>query len=92
MTEKFTASMLKNPLFPDKVEFSDKGVSFKIQKALRSSENFVFYSDISGVELDEGVMFTTIHVLPRQREKITIKNFSKRDARRVKELILEKAG
>ncbi len=88
--QKFKASALMNPFFPDSITFGEKGVTFTIKKFLRSNDNFVFYSDISGVEIDNGVFFSTIRVLPRMRPEIVIENFGKRDALRVKELILEK--
>ncbi len=90
MNEKFTASGLKNPMFPDEITFSDKGVTFKVRKAFNSTDNFVFYHDISGVEIDSGVFFSTIRVIPRMRPEIVMNNFSKSDAKKVKELLLEK--
>lgn len=92
MNEKFAASTLKNPLFPDTVEFSEKGVTFKIRKAITATENFVFYDDIAGVEIDFGVLFATIRIKARAREQdIVINNFSKGDAKKIKQLILERA-
>ena len=87
---KFKASALMNPFFPDSVTFGEKGVTFTIKKFLRSNDNFVFYNDISGVEIDNGVFFSTVRVLPRMRPEIVIQNFGKRDALKVKELILER--
>ncbi|MFD2519793.1 hypothetical protein [Emticicia soli] len=92
MNERFAASTLKNPLLPDEVIFSEKGVTFKERKVFRSSENFVFYNDIAGVEIDSGMFFSTIRIKARAREhEIVIENFTKNDARKVKELILERA-
>ncbi len=92
MNEKFTASTLKNPLFPDQVVLGDKGVTFIIRKTFSKTENFVFYNDIAGVEVDSGVIWATIRVKARAREhEIVINNFAKRDASRIKELILERA-
>lgn len=92
MNERFSASTLKNPLMPDEVIFSEKGVTFKARKVFSSSENFVFYNDIAGVEIESGVFFATIRIKARAREhEIIIENFSKSDARKVKELILERA-
>lgn len=92
MNERFAASTLKNPLLPDEVIFSEKGVTFKERKVFRSSENFVFYNDIAGVEIDSGMFFSTIRIKARAREhEIVIENFTKSDARKVKELILERA-
>ena len=89
MAEKFRSSSFKDPLNPDVVEFSDKGVTFSTRKLIGGTDNFVFYSDISGVEIDNGMFFANIHVIPRARPEIVIRNFSKSDARRIKELILE---
>lgn len=92
MNERFSASTLKNPLMPDEVIFSDKGVTFKARKVFSSSEQFVFYSDIAGVEIESGIFFSTISIKARAREEaIVIENFTKGDARKVKELILERA-
>jgi len=92
MNERFSASTLKNPLMPDEVIFSEKGVTFKERKVLSSTENFVFYNDIAGVEIDSGIFFSTIRIKARAREQeIVIENFAKADARKVKELILERA-
>ena len=89
MNERFKASGLMNPLFPDEVTFGEKGVTFKVKKLFRSTDNFVFYSDISGVEIENSVFFSTIRVIPRMRPEIIINNFSKGDAKKVKELILQ---
>ncbi len=78
-----------NPLFPDEVTFGEKGVTFTVRQFLKSKDNFVFYSDISGVEISSGVFFSEIRVIPRMRPEILIRNFSKRDALKVKELILQ---
>ena len=92
MNERFSASTLKNPLMPDEVIFTEKGVTFKARKVFSSSENFVFYNDIAGVEIDSGIFFSTIRIKARAREEeIVIENFTKGDARKVKELILERA-
>ncbi|AFK05401.1 hypothetical protein Emtol_4278 [Emticicia oligotrophica DSM 17448] len=92
MNERFSASTLKNPLMPDEVIFSEKGVTFKERKVLSSTENFVFYNDIAGVEIDSGMFFSTIRIKARAREQeIVIENFAKSDARKIKELILERA-
>lgn len=88
--QKFKASALMNPFFPDSVSFGEKGVTFTVKKFLRSNDNFVFYNDISGVEIENGIFFATIRVVPRMRPEIIIQNFGKRDALRVKDLILEK--
>lgn len=90
MNERFKASALMNPMFPDEVSFGEKGVTFTVKKLFRSNDNFVFYSDISGVEIDSGIFFSTIRVIPRMRPEIIINNFSKGDAKKVKQLILDK--
>lgn len=90
MNERFSASGLMNPFFPDEISFGEKGVTFKVRKLFKSNDNFVFYSDISGVELDSGMFFSTIRIIPRMRPEIIINNFTKGDAKKVKELILEK--
>lgn len=79
-----------NPLYPDTISFGEKGVTFTVRKFLRSNDSFVFYHDISGVEIENGVFYSTIRVLPRMRPEIVIQNFGKRDALRVKELLLER--
>jgi hypothetical protein len=88
MNERFRASGLMNPIFPDEVTFGEKGVTFTVRKLFRSTDNFVFYSDISGVEIENSIFFSTIRVIPRMRPEIIINNFSKGDAKKVKELIL----
>jgi hypothetical protein len=90
MNEKYSASALMNPFFPDEVSFGDKGVTFTVKKLFRSTDNFVFYTDISGVEIENSMFFSTIRIIPRMRPEIIINNFSKGDAKRVKELILQK--
>jgi len=90
MNEKYSASSIMNPMFPDEITFGEKGVTFKVRKLFKSTDNFVFYTDISGVEIENGVIFSTIHIIPRMRPEIIINNFSKGDAKKVKELILEK--
>ncbi|TAE30598.1 MAG: hypothetical protein EAZ91_09695 [Cytophagales bacterium] len=88
MNERFSSSTFKDPIRQDVIEFNDKGVTFKVKKLIGGTDNFVFYSDISGVEIDNGLFFSTIRVIPRARPEIIINNFTKGDARRVKELIL----
>jgi hypothetical protein len=89
MTQIFRSSSFKDPLTRDEVEFNDKGVTFRIRKLIGGTDNFVFFSDISGVEIDNGIFFSTIRVIPRARQEIVIQNFTKSDARKVKELILQ---
>ncbi len=90
MNEVFTASRLKDAINPDQVIFSEKGVTFKIKKLVGGSENFVFYADISGIEIESGLLFATIRIIPRARQEITIENFTKGDAQEIKRLILER--
>lgn len=90
MNERYSASGLMNPFFPDEITFGEKGVTFKVRKLFRSNDNFVFYSDISGVEIDSGMFFSTIRIIPRMRPEIIINNFTKGDAKKVKDLILQK--
>ena len=90
MNERFSASGLMNPFFPDEITFGEKGVTFKVRKLYKSNDNFVFYSDISGVEIDSSIFFSTIRIIPRMRPEIIINNFTKGDAKKVKELILAK--
>jgi len=90
MDEIFKASRLKDPITPDEVILTEKGVTFRIKEVLGGSENFVFYEDISGIEIDNGIIFATIKVIPRAREEIVIENFSREDARQIKALILER--
>ena len=89
MNERFKASGLMNPMFPDEITFGEKGVTFTVKKLFRSTDNFVFYSDISGVEIENSMFFSTIRVIPRMRPEIIINNFSKGDAKKVNELILQ---
>ncbi|WP_439582435.1 hypothetical protein [Dyadobacter bucti] len=89
MNQRYSASGLMNPFFPDEVSFGEKGVTFKVRKLFRSTDNFVFYTDISGVEIESGIFFSTIRVIPRMRQEIIINNFTKGDAKKVKELILQ---
>jgi hypothetical protein len=90
MNEVFTASRLKDALSPDEVVFNEKGVSFKVNKVIGGTDNFVFYKDISGVEIDNGLFFSTIRVIPRARPEIVIEGFTKGDAKSIKQLILER--
>ncbi|GAB4001622.1 hypothetical protein GCM10028807_58230 [Spirosoma daeguense] len=89
MAETFRSSSFKDPIRRDEVEFNDKGVTFREKKLIGGTDNFVFYSDISGVEIDNGLFFATIRVIPRARPQIVLNNFTKSDARRIKELILQ---
>lgn len=88
MAEIFKSSSFKDPIKRDIVEFNDKGVTFRVNKLIGGTDNFVFYGDISGVEIDNGLFFSTIRIIPRARPEIVIKNFTRGDARQIKELIL----
>lgn len=90
MTEKFHSSSFKDPINRDEVEFNDKGVTFRVRKLIGGTDSFVFYSDISGVEIDNGLFFATVRIIPRARPEIVIKNFTKGDARQIKALILDR--
>lgn len=90
MNEVFKASRVKDVFTPDEVIMGEKGVTFKINRIIGGSESFVFYQDISGVEIDNGLLFSTIRVLPRARQEIVIENFTKGDAQEIKRLILER--
>ncbi len=90
MNETFTASRITDLLTPDEVAFNEKGVTFRTNKIMGGSESFVFYTDISGVEIDNGIFFSIIRVIPRARVEIVIEGFTKGDAQRIKELILER--
>ena len=87
--ERFSSSSFKDPIKRDEIEFNDKGVTFREKRLIGGTDNFVFFSDISGVEIDNGLFFSTIHVIPRARPEIVLNNFTKSDARRIKELILQ---
>ena len=90
--EIFTASTLKNPFFPDQVILDDKGVTFKVRKLFGGTENFVFYTDVAGVDIDSGIFFATIRLKARAREQeIVINNFTRGDAQKVKDLVLSRA-
>lgn len=91
MQKVFTASRLLNLFAPDQVIFNERGITFHVRKLFSGTENFVFYSDISGVEIESGIFFSTIHIIPRARPEITIKNFTKGDAREIRRLIMERA-
>ncbi|GAB3930297.1 hypothetical protein [Larkinella terrae] len=90
MAEIFKSSGFKDPINRDVVEFNDKGVTFRVNRLIGGTDNFVFYGDISGVEIDNGMFFSTIRIIPRARPEIVIKNFTRGDARQIKQLILER--
>lgn len=87
----FKASILGDPITPDEVIFDKKGVTFNVKEVFGNTESFVLYSDISGVEIVEGIVLSTIKIKPKTRNTdIKIDNFSKSDAKLIKKLILEK--
>lgn len=86
----FKASIFGDPLTPDEVIFDKKGVTFNVKTFFGNTESFVLYSDISGVEIIEGILLATIKIKPKIRNEITIHNFAKSDAKKIKGLILEK--
>ncbi|MBC8110871.1 MAG: hypothetical protein H7Y04_07415 [Verrucomicrobia bacterium] len=90
MNERFVSSRLRDPFTPDEVIFNEKGVTFKINKLIGGTESFVFYGDISGVEIDNGILFATLRVIPKARTEIIIENLAKDDAQQIKKLILER--
>jgi hypothetical protein len=91
MNEIFYSSRLKNPFLPNEIHLSDKGINFKTRNLFSSTENFVLYHDIAGVEIDKGLFFANIRIKARAREQeIQIDNFSKSDASSIKKLILDR--
>ncbi|MCB1176010.1 MAG: hypothetical protein KDK36_00390, partial [Leptospiraceae bacterium] len=86
----FRASRLGDPVTPDEVIFDAKGVTFNVKTLFKSTESFVLYSDISGVEVVESLILATIKVKPKIRSEIKIDNFSKEDAKIIKTLIKER--
>jgi hypothetical protein len=86
----FRASRLGDPLTPDEVIFSTKGITFNVKSVWSGTESFVLYSDISGVEIYESVFFSTIIIKPKARSEIKIENFSKKDARMIKNFITDR--
>lgn len=86
----FQASRLGDPLTPDEVVFDTKGITFHVKSILSATESFVLYSDISGVEVLESLFFATIIIKPKARGEIKIENFTKRDAKLIKNFITER--
>ena len=86
----FRASRIGDPLTPDEVIFDTKGITFNVKSVLSSTESFVLYSDISGVEIFESLFFSSIIIKPKARSEIKIENFSKSDARLIKNFITER--
>lgn len=86
----FIASRMGDPLTPDEVIFDSKGITFNVKTLFSGTESFVLYSDISGVEVFESILFATIIIKPKARGEIKIENFSKKDARLIKNYITER--
>ncbi len=87
----FKASIFGDPLTPDEVIFDKKGITFNVKNFFGNTETFVLYSDVSGVEIVEGIILSTIKIKPKTRNTdIKIDNFAKADAKVIKKLILEK--
>lgn len=86
---RFSASRLGDPITPDEVILTEKGVTFLVKELFSHQDNFVFYEDISGVEIDSGIVLSNIRIMMRARTPIVIENFTNGDASRIKELILE---
>lgn len=86
----FRASRFGDLLTPDEVIFDAKGVTFHVKSVFSATESFVLYSDISGVEIFESLLFSTILIKPKARAEIKIENFSKNDARLIKNFIMER--
>lgn len=87
----FKASILGDPITPDEVIFDKKGITFNVKELFGNTETFVLYSDVSGVEIVEGILLSTIKIKPKTRNTdIKIDNFAKADAKVIKKLILEK--
>ena len=90
MNKVFKASRWADLFTPNEVILGEKGITFKINKLVGGTESFVFYQDISGVEIDSGMFFASIRVLPRARQEMLIKNFGKSDAQEIKRLVMER--
>jgi hypothetical protein len=90
ISKVFRASRLGDPLTPDEVTFSTKGITFNVKSIWSGTESFVLYSDISGVEIYESVFFSKIIIKPKARAEIKIENFSKKDARMIKNFITDR--
>lgn len=86
----FKASRLGDPVTPDEVIFDTKGITFNVKTLFSSTESFVLYSDISGVEIVESLLLATIKIKPKIRGEIKIDNFTKSDAKTIKKLILDR--
>ena len=87
----FKASIFGDPLTPDEVIFDKKGITFNVKQFFGNTETFVLYSDVSGVEITEGILLASIKIKPKTRNTdIKIDNFAKSDAKLIKKLILEK--
>lgn len=88
MEHTFNSTRLLSPIFPDAIKMHEKGISVIIRKLFSSDETFIFFSDVSGIEVKKGVFFADILIRPRMQEPILVKNFGKKDADEIKELLL----
>lgn len=88
--ERFYASRLGDPITPDEVIMNEKGVTFLVKNIFSHQDSFVFYEDISGVEIESGILMSNIRIMMRAREPIFIENFSNADATLIKQLIMER--
>jgi hypothetical protein len=84
----FKASRIKDFFTPDEVIFTSKGVTFKIKTLFATQDRFLLYSDISGVDIDEKILFSSITIKAKIRGDITIHNFTNGDARDIKKFVL----
>ncbi|HMV77035.1 MAG TPA: PH domain-containing protein [Leptospiraceae bacterium] len=86
----FQASRLGDPVTPDEVIFDAKGVTFNVKRIFESTETYIPYSKISGVEVFESFILASVKIKQLQGTEIKIENFRKDDAKQIKKFILEK--
>ncbi|HNF17256.1 MAG TPA: PH domain-containing protein, partial [Leptospiraceae bacterium] len=86
----FQASRLGDPITPDEVIFDAKGVTFNVKRIFESTETYIPYSKISGVEVFESFILASVKIKQLQGTEIKIENFRKDDAKQIKKFILEK--
>lgn len=86
----FQASRLGDPITPDEVIFDAKGVTFNVKRIFESTETYIPYSKISGVEVFESFILASVKIKQLQGTEIKIENFRKDDAKQIKRFILEK--
>ena len=92
---KIKASRIGDPFTPDEVILDNNGVTFKIKEELGSTEDYITYSDISGIKVINGVKFYKLmlahmQIEPKNRKPFMINFLSKKDAKFIKEYIQEK--